>query len=436
MGKKIIVAGAGHGGLAAAALLAGAGHDVTVCEARERKNLGHDWTDIFEITCFDNVGIPRPPKDHIHFEYNITYTNPAGDVQVVGKTNTDPDHVIMDRKYLINCLVRYASQMGVKFKFGEKVICPIIDGNKVKGVITKSRLRHMREADLVIDAAGLNSPVRRNLPARFGIISDLKPNEVLSSYRAFYEKIPGEEPEQKHIVHFYHNREPGLDWMITNRHYMDVLVGRFGHTLTQEQVDDAIADFKKVYPTLGDKIVRGGSYYQIPIRRTLPVFVADGYAAVGDSAAMTIPMPGSGIENSINAGKILAEVVNAAGDEKLTADVLWEYAYRYHTEIGFRFLTVDIFRKLATALDADDVDFLLQKEILTANELGMSSDSMSMGNVIGKAVKLFGKLGFLPKTLGALTSSRGMKEMISALPEKYDKKAVAEWAKVYEGGED
>ena len=124
MGKKIIVAGAGHGGLAAAALLAGAGHDVTVCEARERKNLGHDWTDIFEITCFDNVGIPRPPKDHIHFEYNITYTNPAGDVQVVGKTNTDPDHVIMDRKYLINCLVRYASQMGVKFKFGEKVICP------------------------------------------------------------------------------------------------------------------------------------------------------------------------------------------------------------------------------------------------------------------------------------------------------------------------
>ena len=433
MGKQIIVAGAGHGGLAAAALLAEAGHDVTVCELRERRDLGHDWTDIFTITCFDNAGIPRPPKEHIRTEYNITYTNPAGDVYLSCPPNDDPDHVIMDRKYLINCLVRHATKKGVKFKFGEKVICPVIDGNKVRGVITETRMRRrMREADLVIDAAGLNSPVRRNLPARFGIVSDLKPDEVLSCYRAFYEKTDAPEPENKYVVHFFHNGEPGLDWMITNKNYMDMLVGRFGHTLTREQVDEAFADFKKIYPALGDKRLRGGSFYQIPLRRTLPVFVADGYAAVGDSATMAIPLPGSGIENSINAGKILAEVVNAAGGEELTASVLWEYAYRYHTEIGFKYLTVDIFRRLAAGLEADDVDFLLQKGILTENELSLSSSAMSAGNLLAKGVKLFGKIGFLPKTMGALSTSRGIKDMVTGIPEKYDKQAIAEWAKRYE----
>ncbi|MBR2730615.1 MAG: NAD(P)-binding protein [Clostridia bacterium] len=47
MGKKVIVAGMGHGGIAAAALLAQAGFDVTVYEQKEAGKLGYDWTDIF-----------------------------------------------------------------------------------------------------------------------------------------------------------------------------------------------------------------------------------------------------------------------------------------------------------------------------------------------------------------------------------------------------
>ena len=46
MGKRIIVAGLGHGGIAAAASLARAGFDVTVYEKRKEGTLGYDWTDI------------------------------------------------------------------------------------------------------------------------------------------------------------------------------------------------------------------------------------------------------------------------------------------------------------------------------------------------------------------------------------------------------
>ena len=43
MSRKIIIAGAGHGGLIAGALLAEKGYDVTVYERNIRDDLGYDW---------------------------------------------------------------------------------------------------------------------------------------------------------------------------------------------------------------------------------------------------------------------------------------------------------------------------------------------------------------------------------------------------------
>ena len=62
MSRKIIVAGAGHGGLTAAALLAKAGFDVTIYERNEEGKLGYDWTDIFDPKALDVVGCPRPEE--------------------------------------------------------------------------------------------------------------------------------------------------------------------------------------------------------------------------------------------------------------------------------------------------------------------------------------------------------------------------------------
>ena len=54
--KKIIVAGAGHGGLAAAALLAKQGYDVTVIEAKKRAEMGHDWHDVMVKSSLTDAG--------------------------------------------------------------------------------------------------------------------------------------------------------------------------------------------------------------------------------------------------------------------------------------------------------------------------------------------------------------------------------------------
>ena len=52
-------------------------------------------------------------------------------------------------------------------------------------------------------------------------------------------------------------------------------------------------------PRLGTEVVRGGQFVEIPVRHPLSVMVADGYAAIGDSAFMTVPLIGSGIANSL-----------------------------------------------------------------------------------------------------------------------------------------
>ena len=61
--KKILVAGAGHGGLTAAINLAEKGYDVTVIEAKDRDSIGHDWHDSMNMSAFDMSGVPRPSAD-------------------------------------------------------------------------------------------------------------------------------------------------------------------------------------------------------------------------------------------------------------------------------------------------------------------------------------------------------------------------------------
>lgn len=73
MKNKIIVAGMGHGGLAAAAILAQNGSDVTVYEQKSAGTLGYDWTDIFDPKAFGVAGLPMPANDLYTYKEDMTF---------------------------------------------------------------------------------------------------------------------------------------------------------------------------------------------------------------------------------------------------------------------------------------------------------------------------------------------------------------------------
>jgi flavin-dependent dehydrogenase len=64
------------------------------------------------------------------------------------------------------------------------------------------------------------------------------------------------------------------------------------------------------------------------------MMVFDGYAAIGDSAFMTVPIIGSGIANSLKAARMLADTILADRDGAYDFEHLWKYQTRYYKNIG------------------------------------------------------------------------------------------------------
>ena len=269
--KKIIAAGAGHGALSAAINLARNGCDVTVYEKKTEEEAGHDWVDSVDLTAFDFAGIPHPPKYICEPSLQMSFTNPAKTVTLIGPEK-DPEGtaVYVDRKGLLRHLIAEAKKVGVKFVFGAAVCGAVTADNDVIGIrIADGEKEKVVFADLIIDGAGVNSPVRRSLPERLGIINEISEDDMISIHRAFFDKTDNTMLDPPYAVHFYHMGRPGMDWVITKDKCVDILIGKFS-PFDEGEIESALKDFREEYPFIGNELLRGGTTEVIPIRSTLP----------------------------------------------------------------------------------------------------------------------------------------------------------------------
>ena len=84
--KNIIVAGAGHGGLIAAAKLAEKGYNVTVYEKNAREELGHDWEDRFTFSLLEElIGVSEYdfPDNCWRYRGDCAFVSPAKRKKVI-----------------------------------------------------------------------------------------------------------------------------------------------------------------------------------------------------------------------------------------------------------------------------------------------------------------------------------------------------------------
>lgn len=147
-------------------MLAKKGFDVTVYEKCERKDIGYDWTDIFDRKAFAAIGMDMPSDDKWCLKNDMTFYGPNMTMALVQNTPVDQLEIQMERKVLYDCIIEYAENCGVKFEFGNAVEAPIMLGNRVVGIKTE---KGDVFGDLVIDSCGMNSPVRGQLPEYLGI---------------------------------------------------------------------------------------------------------------------------------------------------------------------------------------------------------------------------------------------------------------------------
>ncbi len=436
MGNRIIVAGGGHGGIAAAMLLAQRGYDVTVYERNAKGKMGYDWTDIFDRKGWTAVGIPMPDVSKYKLKQDMTFYGPAMETALTQHTEEDKKEIQMERSDIYAHLIEHAEKSGVKFEYEQNIEGPVFFGNRVVGIKTD---KGEYLADLVIDACGLNSPVRRNMPASTGIQNNPIEYEQFYIYRAFFNKACEVDEHEKFKVILLPNNELGISWVATEEEHTDVLIGRF-RPFDREYAMSQIEMLRKDNPSIGTEILRADDFANIPVRQPLGVLVADGYAAIGDSGFMTVPVIGSGIANSLKAAKILADAVSNDCTASYSAETLWTYQKNFYKEIGAALAPLACVKLLLTRLEGPELDYIFAKGILNAEDMTIDADSTSLGAMLGGMsmddikTKLNGLVNnkvILGKVVKMGLQLAKATAVTAAMPTSYNRKTILRWVEEY-----
>ena len=423
MKKKIIVAGAGHGGLICAAKLAKAGYEVHLLERAPLASLGHDWEDRFTFDILENALGQKIPDDAWRYRGDCKFVSPSHRTDVLIRYDDATRQKVMWRKPLIKMLIQHAIDCGVVMHEGVTVTGPILLGDRVAGINTD---QGEFDADMVIDALGVFSPLRTALPDSAGIEREVSRGDVFYAYRAYFDLKYDPRVEYPFEVYLYHECEQGLSWFLTNPDNCDVLIGRID-PLTDAKVTEQLDIFARNHPWLGDRILHGGHYGVIPVRRPLGLFVYNGYAAVGDSAFMTTPMNGMGIDLSLQAGLLLADTIMAIETPTFDAKELWTYNREYHRRFGGETARNEGLKNALLSLPAAGVDFLFDNRIVQAADLKGAGRDTRLGTLLGKLIRGLRRPDYFFAILKGISKGSKLQKIYCNVPAEFDMAKIENW---------
>lgn len=291
---------------------------------------------------------------------------------------------------------------------------------------------------MVVDCGGVNSCVRTSLPTSMGIQRRVKATDTFFVRRTFFERPEGTaRPEKTNKAYLKHKNENGISWCLLSHdeNEADVLIGRLGE-LKDETFQNALSDLRKENEIIGERVTKGGELLQIPVRRPLPLLVADGYALLGDSACMTIPMLGSGMASGMKAGRMLADVISRPVYNRFAKENLYDYQRLFMEQIGAKHAAVDMMKNWLLASGEGDLDFLLGHGVISKNVLKQASAGemlrMSPSDLVTAGVNGVIRPQLMLELVELIARMNAQYKVAASLPKKYDEKALWYWQRQYE----
>lgn len=429
---KIIIIGAGHGGLQAAKELSKNGFSVTIYEKNSPEKVSYDWWDEVEPSVFEELKITLPPNSRK--TGRTSFVAPFSETPLYIEKEENADEWSIKRNSFVLLLVKLAEDAGAEIKFNTPVQKLIIENNEVKGVIVNDKKIF---SDLVIDSSGIDSVFRKEVAKIFNITEKIDENDVFTVYRAFVKIMDGEKLPKNHKkkVYLKYLGMPGISWCICEPDgLVNILIGRVGN-LHESEFNNALLKLKKANPVISDEIVMGGEFGRIPVRHPLTKMVGKGYVTVGDAAFMTIPLTGSGISNSLRAGEILAEEI--IKNNSVSVETLWKYQVKYYEEIGAEHFFTDYIKRTLLMSDTEDIKYIFESGIITEDDLcnfssgnGLKFTPQELMNKISKCMK---KSYFVMTILSALIKGIKAKNQALKIPKIYDEEKIILWQRKVEG---
>ena len=434
-GKTIAVIGLGHGGLVAALNLQQRGFAVTVFEQKDRSSVGYPWYDDIRFDVFDCCALPLPPRDCYTNKGRRLFISPDEQNSLRVPSGKPMEEISIDRRALLRHLTALCEDAGVTVQFETKVESLVVKENRVCGVTVDGKALPF---DLVIDASGLFSPFRAMVPPSFGVQAQPGKSDYMTAWRGFFEWTPDTAaPDPDRNIYIKHLGGVGLSWCnLNDRGEVDVFVGRIGG-LSPEEKDAAVQALYRNHDFFSDVPLRTGQWGHISLRGPLGCMVADGYCAVGDSAFMTMPMMGSGIEASMKAGLWLAQQIHANAVTDFTAANLWGWQVRYYKELGARYVFVDMVKRWVLGIDVDLLNWLFGCGAVTNEDMGLVSTDpdnsyrLTPGKLLRKAAIVLQKPALIRQTAAHMLRAAAAKRTAGSIPTTYDRVKIDRWLRRY-----
>ena len=144
---------------------------------------------------------------------------------------------------------------------------------------------------------------------------------------------------------------------------------------------------------------------------------------IGDSAAMTIPLNGSGLSLCALASKILSDVIIANKDSEFNKELLWQYQKLYYDSVSYSLSVLDAFKILLLKLDDKELNYIFK------NINGYDKNSIIKRVVV--IIKNIKNFKFIKQISNLLELRKEIKKVCKNIPENYDINKVNIWKDKY-----
>ncbi len=423
---KIIIIGAGVGGLAFAYKYQGT-DEICLFEQAARHDLGFPWYDSVKAEAFKDTDIPLPEKGVYKKKYIHMYS-PNCNVDIPQRKKTVKKGYEISRVALLDHLFELIKDK-VALHFESEVTGLSKSCGKVTGVYVGGVLY---EADMVIDASGAFSKLRSFVcedPA------DYEPNadEILYCERALYKADEDIVKDHTDAVYLKHRGGTALSWCRStpDLKQMDVFVSSIGAKLTEAYVEAEEKDMYDRNPALSRAVIQR-RWEKLALRAPLSQFVYDSFAFVGDSAYMTNPINGCGIENAMRAGAILADVLNKKHDFSMVN--LWNYQVKFMHSVGSGLVALDVIKRWAYGVVPEDIDWFFNTVLgaeIVAFFSGSSKKPLNPKVLLDKIPVALERKEFAPQVLKVISRAAQAKAYALLIPAKYEPRLVDLWKTRY-----
>ncbi len=397
----IIVAGAGLAGSLAAATAARNGAKVILLDRNKQEEVGKKTN--WGWVCGDAVA-----SDHLKFiksKINLDFSYPELDYKVDGVIALSPDlksrfpfdgeGYILNRPLFEARLLEYAIKNGAQYLSEFEVESPVIENNAVIGIFGKDKeKKHVEiKANVVIDALGVATTIRRKLPHNPYVEKEVHISDLESTGRFIYEfdadhvDLNYYDPKNA-LIHLNQNIAPGgYGWVFpksnnkvnigigVQKESLDIRNAKLGRKDTLHSLMDEYIKSNPVLKNLRlfNEHNNGKGYWSVAVRHQIDSLVFNGYMGAGDSMAMPNPISAGGIGPAMVAGILAGEYAAEAVHKKdYTIDGLWNYNLEFNKHYGRKTAGLEVFRIYLQSLNNDLINYGMKNFLSTKEAIDLS----------------------------------------------------------------